>query len=375
MMRVLVVMDQLYGAGGTEAQVIRLLPALRRAGIEADMLFLRGSPLHRQSELDFAWRELGAGRLLSLSGLRAVWALRSEMRRLRARIVVSFFDDAMLVAALARLCTPAVRFVATQRALGSQRESLRQVWAGWALRRADRILVNSEPIKAAIVERYGSFDDRLQVIENLPPPRLDAVEVVPDVVRRAVDDLRSRNAQVAVVVAGLRPVKGVQDAIDALAAEPARSAGVGCVILGDGPMRVELEARVASRDIAERVRFVGHVHNVPAALGVFDFAVLPSREEGSANAGYEFMAAGLPVVATSVGGNGWLLAKSGAGLAVPPQDPLAMSRAIAAMAADAAQRRHWAERARTFSEQRPGEAEVVEEYARVLRQLADGVGP
>jgi glycosyltransferase involved in cell wall biosynthesis len=365
----LVVMDKMYGRGGTEGQVLRLLPALHRAGVEARLLFLRSDPLHARVGLECEWRELDIGGLLPFGGLRAARAVRAEARRQGARVIMSFFDDAMAVAALVRVCTPGVRFVATQRSLGMEREPSRQVWVGWALRQADQILVNSTPIKEAITGRYGQFAERLLVIENLPPVQAARYGPVPVAVRAAVEELRRTCSTVAVIVAGLRPVKGVQDAVEALAAEPARSAGVGLVVFGDGPLRVDLESQVASLGLGDRVRFAGFRTDVGAALGLFDFALLPSHHEGNANAGLEFAAAGLPLLATRIGGNAWLLDESAAGLGVPPQDPLAMSRAIAELAGDAGRRRELAARARAFSAQRPSEADVVGQYLSVLRRL------
>src|SRR6185295_18528307 len=85
--------------------------------------------------------------------------------------------------------------------------------------------------------------------------------------------------------------------------------------------------------VADRVQLLGDRSDVPDVLAALDVFVLPSRTEGMSNALLEAMAAGLPVVATAVGGNPEVVAPDGSGLLVPPDDPEAMAAAVARLLA------------------------------------------
>jgi len=131
-------------------------------------------------------------------------------------------------------------------------------------------------------------------------------------------------------VGRLAPVKDQQcllEAFDLLAAEHPRA---HLVIAGGGELRESLTRRAQASPFAERIRLPGEIRDVPALLGSLDLFVLPSRNEGISNTILEAMAAGLPVVATDVGGNPELVRPEITGTLVPAGDPGALARVLAA---------------------------------------------
>jgi glycosyltransferase involved in cell wall biosynthesis len=120
--------------------------------------------------------------------------------------------------------------------------------------------------------------------------------------------------------------------IDAVAALPRGS--VTLRILGDGPDRDELEGRVAQLGLTEWVTLEGTVDDVAPALARADLFVLSSRSEGMPMSVLEAMAAGLPVVATDVGGVSELV-DADTGVVVPPADASALAEALARLVGDA----------------------------------------
>ncbi|MDH5545602.1 MAG: TIGR03088 family PEP-CTERM/XrtA system glycosyltransferase [Gammaproteobacteria bacterium] len=100
------------------------------------------------------------------------------------------------------------------------------------------------------------------------------------------------------------------------------------VLIGDGPDRQKLEALAIQLAISNRVIFAGARNDVPAMLNALDLFVLPSLGEGISNTILEAMASGLPIVATSVGGNPELIDDGNTGLLVPSNNPSAMTAAI-----------------------------------------------
>lgn len=109
------------------------------------------------------------------------------------------------------------------------------------------------------------------------------------------------------------------------------------VLVGDGPRRRSLETLANVDGIAARVRFLGHRADPSPLYPAFDVFALASRYEASSNTALEAMAAGVPVVATRVGGNPSLV-PPGAGVLVPPGDPDALGAALGSLARDSARR-------------------------------------
>jgi glycosyltransferase involved in cell wall biosynthesis len=99
-------------------------------------------------------------------------------------------------------------------------------------------------------------------------------------------------------------------------------------IVGDGPRRAELEELSRARGLASHVEFLGHREDIPSLLAAADAFVLPSRSEAFPNGAIEAMAAGLPVVASNVGGLRDLIQSGRTGVLVPPGNPEALAGAL-----------------------------------------------
>jgi glycosyltransferase involved in cell wall biosynthesis len=100
------------------------------------------------------------------------------------------------------------------------------------------------------------------------------------------------------------------------------------VLVGEGPKRADFEAQVASSGSKHNFLFLGRRTDVAQILGCCDIAVLPSLAEGLPNAVLEYLAAGLPVVASALGGNLEVIKDGVTGLLVPPQDSTALACAL-----------------------------------------------
>jgi glycosyltransferase involved in cell wall biosynthesis len=116
---------------------------------------------------------------------------------------------------------------------------------------------------------------------------------------------------------------------------------VRLVVVGDGPQRAVLEAQVKASRVADAIEFVGEVDDVRARLERADAFVLSSRSEGMPISVLEAMAAGLPVVATDVGGVHEVVLDGETGRLVPPGDVRALAAALSEMVDDAELRERW----------------------------------
>lgn len=165
-------------------------------------------------------------------------------------------------------------------------------------RRAVRLLAVSDLVVAVSDDVGGRLADagldpaRLRVIENAVPPPVDD-PTVRDAVRRELG--LAGQSPVVLCVARLAAPKRIDLLLEAWASVPDAT----LLLAGDGVDRAALERRAAS---LSRVRFLGERRDVARLLGAADLVVLPSDREGLPMAILEALAAGVPVVASSVGG-------------------------------------------------------------------------
>jgi glycosyltransferase involved in cell wall biosynthesis len=116
---------------------------------------------------------------------------------------------------------------------------------------------------------------------------------------------------------------------------------IAVVLVGDGPLREELEQACDRLVLRDHVRFMGVRKDVPMLLAAMDVFVLSSRTEGYSLALVEAASAALPIIATDVGGNAEIVGEGVNGLIVPPSQPKVLSKAMATLYADAAMRQRY----------------------------------
>ena len=142
------------------------------------------------------------------------------------------------------------------------------------------------------------------------------------------------------IVATLRDWKGHDFLLDAWQRLGERFPAWELLVIGDGPRRPHLEARVAAEGLDARVRFVGNQDDVTPWLNVLDLFVLPSyRSEGVPQSIMQAMACGLAVVSTPIGAIEEAVQRDRTGLIVPPRDPAALAEALASLMGDEPRRR------------------------------------
>jgi glycosyltransferase involved in cell wall biosynthesis/peptidoglycan/xylan/chitin deacetylase (PgdA/CDA1 family) len=187
--------------------------------------------------------------------------------------------------------------------------------------------------------------ERMVAADGLPAQR---VVVVPNGVESFAPtgrDLRRElgiapDAFVVGSVGGLRRIKRYDVLIDAVAIVR-HELGIPLTVLiaGDGPERARLEARIADHGLEGDVRLLGARDDVPDVLATFDVAVNCSDSEACPLSVLEYMAAGLPTVATAVGGTPELVTDGEHGRLVPPAEPATLAHAIVALHDDPAARK------------------------------------
>lgn len=212
-------------------------------------------------------------------------------------------------------------------------------------------------------DRMGVSADRLRVVANGVPT------FTPDPVTRR----RTRAALgvdeatfVCLFVGRLEVVKGLHTLVKS-AARLTHSGGrpMRVFLAGNGSERAALESLCRSQGLTATVTFLGERSDVQDLLNMADAFVMTSRTEGLPMALIEAMAAGLPCVATAVGGIPAMLSDD-AGILVPPEDPEAVAGALMRLAGDDLLRRQLAERALRKVQAEYGLQPVVNEYLELL---------
>ncbi len=143
-----------------------------------------------------------------------------------------------------------------------------------------------------------------------------------------------KGAPLVGIVAALAPHKDHATFLAAAALVGAQRPDLRFVIAGDGPAAVAVRADMERLDLGGRVTRPGFVKDVAAVFAALDVFVLSSYLEGLGTSVLDAMAAGVPVVATHVGGIPEMITHDVHGLLVPPRDPLALAMAMTRVLAD-----------------------------------------
>jgi glycosyltransferase involved in cell wall biosynthesis len=211
-----------------------------------------------------------------------------------------------------------------------------------SLRHATRVNTLCLPF-AADLERRGVDPGRINVLTNAVTARERPDDAA---LARKRAEFGARDGDCVIVSIGrLSNEKGHADLLQALERMPEEAGrAFRLVIAGDGPERAALE-RLAS-PFGDRVKFLGHVADPWILYCAADMFALPSHSEGSPLVMFEAMAAGLPIIATRVGGIPEVLTDGSTAVLVAPKEVDVLASKLAKLIGDARRRRELGDAAR-----------------------------
>ncbi len=319
--------------GGAQTYVAELLPAAREEYDVAVAAHGEG-PLRRaaaEAGVTFVPLEQVRRPVAPVRDLRGLLELYRLFRRLRPDVVHLNSSKAgilgRLAARLARV--PVCVFTAHGWAFkaGHGRAARAYLWA-------DRLV---EPLSSTVV---CVSETELRAGLEARTCRAGRSVVIPNAVEPGgpVERAPAEGRPVEIVSVGrLAEPKDFATLVAAFASLPSGSARL--IVLGDGPLRGRLAAQIGQLGLGGSVELAGEVDDVRPRLERADVFALSSRSEGMPLSVLEAMAAGLPVVASDVGGVHEVVADGATGRLVPPGDAAALGAALAGLVADAGERK------------------------------------
>lgn len=344
-----------FDVGGTERQMVELMCRLDRDlfGLHVACFHRRGPLLDRLARFASSIEEFpirGFGSPATVTQLRA---FSTWCRRIGARLV----HTCDLYANVFGL--PAAALARVDVRIGNRRDVVipdksRALLAAQRLAyRAAHVVVANAGAAAAQLGREGVPASKIRIIPN----GVDCDAFAPGA--------STAPPRRVVMVANLREEKGHDTLIAAAPRVLAVHPEVKFLIVGDGPLRAMLTQRVSSLALEHSFEFAGERHDVPALLSTSDVFVLPSRSEASPNGVIEAMAAGLPIVASRVGGIPELVESGVSGVLIDPDRPATLADALIDVIERPAWARSLGRAARDRAVQRHGFDRMVDEFERL----------
>ena len=354
--------------GGTEGQCARVALGLARRGLphRVAVFHRRGYFLDAVEAACGPVQEVRIRHLLRPATLREIARLAGWLRQEHIDILHAWDADAAIFGQFAAR-RAGVRLVTSRRDLG-------QIYPAHKLalmRRADRVAARVVANAAAVRDHFaaqGLPAEKIEVIPNL----LDAEEL-----ERAAQVPFSGAARLPpgrrlAVVNRLDPEKHTELLVAALPLVRQAVPAAVLVVVGDGPEMAALRAQAAALKVEDAVVFLGESAEVSALLRHCEIgALVPSRNEGLSNTILEYMAAGLPVLATDCGGNRELVREGETGrLVSAAAAPAEVAAAWTALLQNPAQARDLGRRGRSqvLRDHAPGI--VLDRFRRLYEQVA-----
>src|SRR5579872_2073198 len=329
--KVFFLLDSL-NVGGTETQAVELATRLDsdRYDVTLGCLRARGPLLEKLAGTTVCVREFyPKGGFDSVHGMYQMFRLAMFLHRGGFQIVHTHDLYANLLGIPAAVIARVPVIISSQRDLAhlDLYKTRRRVWLRRLQNLSTAVLTNANAVRDAVLSENHFAPQKVRVIHN-------GVDM-----ERFRNESRDRgwlaagganeNERWIVLVGNMQSdVKGHPWLIGAAGAITREFPEVRFILVGDGAERKNFERHVTELGLERNFLFLGRRDDVPRVLACCDIAVLPSKAEGLPNAVLEYLAVGLPSVASRVGGNAEIVQDGKTGLLVPPEDSSALGEAL-----------------------------------------------
>lgn len=354
--------------GGIKRHVLTLLDGFDRERIESVVICPPNTSLYE--EVEKAGYEVVpldlVGELNPAKDLKAAIALRRILRDIRPDVLHIHSTKAALIGRTASLGIRNLRvLVSVHSFVFDERVGcVKRAIVGWVerrlARRAERIIVVSGALKKELVSRMRLPEDKIEVVYNGIAPVSGQPCPETTTTTTATDTATERHSGMRIgTVSRLAPQKGVDVLLRSAALLVDDFPKLEVVIVGDGPLRGDLEELARELGISDRVKFLGFRSDALSIVAGLDVFVLSSTRETFGMTLAEAMSLGVPVVASRTGGIPEVVDDEHTGLLAEPGNPCDFASKVRALASDKDLARTMAERGRTVVRDRFGSAAMV----------------
>jgi glycosyltransferase involved in cell wall biosynthesis len=297
--------DFVYGiTGGTENQLFKLIQNMDKNRFDLHLVSLRHTDWIRDNKaiLKCRTRMFNIERIMSPLVLIESFRIFRHLRLVKPDIVLTFFPLANIAGVIIAKLAGIPRIVSSRRDFGLWLSWLSIVPIMFANLFVDGIIVNSKQVGQLVAERERFKKSRIHLINNgidLPNEKKLNISVNPEISSIFSEDHR----HVVGIVANLRPMKRHETFLKAAQIVLERRKDFFFVLVGDGPLRIDLEKMAFDLGISGKVVFLGTREDIPGVIRCFEIGVNCSQNEGLSNAIMEYMAHGIPCIVSEAGGN------------------------------------------------------------------------
>jgi len=373
---VVFLIDYFHNTGGTEKHLVQLVHGLPRESFNCSIVVFDLGPnplLDQVRGSGIPVIHVPVGREYSLDALIRGRQLFRLFATLQPDIVQTYHQKSDSYGAIIARLSGVKHLVSSKRDTGVGRSS-RHFFVNRRLRSLfEKVIVVADAVAASVIATDNIDPARIVKIHN----GVDTHRVAPPTPVQAAQCRKRFGFKdddfVAGIVARFRPEKGHDVLFNAASQAVEAIPSLKILAVGGGPLLEHYRQVCATGPLASRVTFTGDTTDVLPYLSAMDVGCLVSSEEGFSNAIVEKMAVGLPVVATTVGGNAEAVVHGDNGLLIPTNDAAALREALVMLYKDQHRRKAMGLRSRQLAEERFSVEAMCGAHARLYQSLCDAV--
>ena len=349
MKNIFLLVDILQGStGGAEKQILELSKNIDRSKYSLIVGCLSGKDalLNELSKSGVLTISFKIKRIYDIFGIIQGLKFKKFLRDKKVNILMTYhFGSDIWGTIFGRLARVPV-IISNRRDMGFWKKWYHNMAYKLINRFINKVIVVSDAVKQAVIRLERLSLDKVVVVRN----GIDLSHFKTSVDKYAIKNSLgiSENTFVIGCVGNIKNVKGQEYLIKALTEVRTKISNFKCIFIGG---EFEKEAQTIKNyihicGVNDLCLFLGKRNDIPNLLSIMDICVLPSLSEGFSNTLLEYMAAGKPVVATSVGGNVELISHQENGILVPPADSYALAEATINLLSDVELRQRLCQAAR-----------------------------
>lgn len=346
------------GRAGTERSLLTLINNLDRSRFEPLLISLQDCEYIRAGKFSCETHCWHTYRMLTPRMFARRRDLASFIREKNIDVVQTFFTEAHLVAGAAARKAGVKMIISSRRNLGYSYDWKARLYLRIANRYPTHFLANSQAVVKSISAIEQIPENRFRVIYN-------GVEL------REPMPWNKRQKSLVIMIANLRPVKSIPTLIDAAKKVVSKNPEVRFRIIGEGPDRLTLQARINQEGLQKHFEMPGSTSDVHTAVATAQVGVLTSTSEGFSNSILEYMVAALPVVVTRVGGNSEIVRDEQSGFVFDAGDSDQLADKISLLINSTELAERMGQKGRKLVEQEFSIRAMIDKHQRLYSEVAD----